>query len=77
MGNFEDGLNTLYYDIVTSLQEPGSRMWQFDCNYPHNLTMSATIRWYDLIEVGVFLLEEMCHCGSSFETAYKIKVPTV
>ena len=45
------------------------------CNWPRNLTISGTIRWYDLTEVDVVLLEEMCHCGSSFETAYKIKVP--
>ena len=33
---------------------------------PHNLTGSGTIRRCSFVEVGVTLLEEVCHCKGGF-----------
>jgi hypothetical protein len=35
-------------------------LWWFEYTWPYG---SGTTRRYDLVGVGVALLEEVCHCG--------------
>ena len=45
-------------------------LWQFECNWPHKLIGSDTIRRCGFVEVGLALLEECVTVGAGFEVSY-------
>lgn len=59
-----------YYDIVTTIWEPGCEMWQFKFNCPQNLVGNDTIRRCDFDGMGMALLEEEYLCEAFFDVSY-------
>lgn len=63
MGTFEVGLNAFcIMRLLSACEGLGVECGNLNVIGPHKLIENGTIRWYGLVEVGIALLMEVCHC---------------